>query len=321
MYGLWGLVLITAALEWPQPSLSHFESQRRKAAGDAAAGEELRRIRERPLLIALRRCVVSLLVVGAVAATLAAYGFGFGLAVAAVLALLVQVAARQGWLRRPAVRLEARYHEQLVRFSHRLRPVLKLLIPKARPGEDLPAFASRDELREMLKRDHVLAKQEQQRLLRAMAFPELTVADVMKEWSQVETVEATETAGPLVLDRLHKSGQAAFPVVGTEGRVVGIFQMNEDMPLKRDAATIQKLMHHDYGYIRQDSQLDEALTAFLRTSYHLFIVVNETRGTVGVLSLDQVVDALVGQAEVDGLPDYRNLDAVAERQPVSPQKP
>lgn len=70
-------------------------------------------------------------------------------------------------------------------------------------------------------------------------------------------------------------------------------------------------------YIHQDQSLQQALAAFLRTRHHLFVVINEYRETVGLLSLEDVIEALLGRKINDEFDVYDDLRKVAE---VNPQK-
>ena len=74
-------------------------------------------------------------------------------------------------------------------------------------------------------------------------------------------------------------------------------------------------------YIREDQTLQHALNAFIRTHHHLFVVVNEYRETVGVLSLEDVMEALLGHEIVDEFDAHDDLRKVAERNPRKNNQP
>ena len=68
-------------------------------------------------------------------------------------------------------------------------------------------------------------------------------------------------------------------------------------------------------FIRQDQDLEHALHGFLRSHHHLFVVINEYRETVGLLSLEDVIEALIGMKIVDEFDQFDDLRAVAGRNP------
>lgn len=74
-------------------------------------------------------------------------------------------------------------------------------------------------------------------------------------------------------------------------------------------------------YIHGQKSLTRALHGFLKTRHHLFVVVNEYRETVGLLSLEDVIEALIGATIVDEFDAFDDLRAVAERNPNRNNQP
>jgi len=66
-------------------------------------------------------------------------------------------------------------------------------------------------------------------------------------------------------------------------------------------------------YIHQEDTLEHALAAFIRTRRHLFVVINGNRETVGLLSLEDVVEALLGRKIMDEDDVHEDLHAVARQ--------
>jgi CBS domain containing-hemolysin-like protein len=133
----------------------------------------------------------------------------------------------------------------------------------------------------------------------------------------IDSISKNELLGPLVLDDLHRTGHSRFPVIENDiDHVVGMLHIHDlfSLDIKR-STTVEKAMEQRVFYIREDHTLEKALAAFIRTHHHLFIVINEFRETVGVLSLEDVVEALLGRKIVDEFDAYDDLRAVAERNP------
>jgi CBS domain containing-hemolysin-like protein len=66
-------------------------------------------------------------------------------------------------------------------------------------------------------------------------------------------------------------------------------------------------------YVNQEQNLKHALAAFLKTRHHLFVVVNGYRETAGILSLEDVIEALIGQKIIDEYDEHDDLRKVAAR--------
>jgi len=134
----------------------------------------------------------------------------------------------------------------------------------------------------------------------------------------VDTVPQHEILGPLVLDGLHKTGHSRFPVISSDiDHVVGILHLRDVLTIdssKKHTARVDTAMSKKVLYIRQDHTLSQALSAFLRTHHHLFIVINEFSETVGILTLEDTLEALLGHKIVDEFDAHDDMRAVAARQ-------
>jgi CBS domain containing-hemolysin-like protein len=140
----------------------------------------------------------------------------------------------------------------------------------------------------------------------------------------IDSISKKELLGPLVLDDLHKTGHSRFPVIdGDIDHVVGMLHIQDLLILdaKQRSNTVEKVMEPRVFYVREDQTLEHALTAFLRTRHHLFVVVNEFRETVGVLSLEDVIEVLLGRKIVDEFDAHDDLRAVAARNPRGNNEP
>ena len=132
----------------------------------------------------------------------------------------------------------------------------------------------------------------------------------------IDFIKQGEFLGPLVLDELHALGHSRLPVVADDlDHVVGVLHLRDllSLDIKRSTTT-DKAMEPKVYYIREDDTLEHALSAFLRTRHHLFIVINKNRETVGLLTLEDVIEALIGRRIVDEDDIHADLRAVAEQE-------
>jgi CBS domain containing-hemolysin-like protein len=80
------------------------------------------------------------------------------------------------------------------------------------------------------------------------------------------------------------------------------------------STTAEKAMEKKVYYIHEKDTLEHALAAFLKTRHHLFIVINDQRETVGLVTLEDVLETLIGRRIVDEDDIHADLRAVAERE-------
>jgi CBS domain containing-hemolysin-like protein len=123
--------------------------------------------------------------------------------------------------------------------------------------------------------------------------------------------------GPLTLDDLHKTGNSKLPVIASDiDHIVGILHLEGLLALDiKRSTTAEKAMEPKVYYIHKDQTLQHALTEFLSTRHYLLIVIDESRQTVGLITLEDVIEALLGRKIVDEFDAHDNLREVASRKP------
>lgn len=203
-----------------------------------------------------------------------------------------------------------------------LNPVLSPLA-KLLPGRYGSAHTGLYEKRDMLEFIKQQHEQPGNRMLEsdlliafnAMQFGDKQVGKVMTPRRLVKLVKADELAGPVLTDELHKTGFSRFPVVAdspkaASPKIIGTLYLSQLIGYDGNAK-VKELADKNVYFINEDSSLRQALNAFLKTHHHLLIVVNSFEEMVGVLSLEDVLEQVLGKQIVDEFDNYENLRAVA----------
>ena len=161
----------------------------------------------------------------------------------------------------------------------------------------------------------VLSPRELKRIQKSLAFSDITVEAIMTPRSVVEVVKSDDLLGPLKLDELHRTGYSRFPVIGEDiDDVVGVVYIRNLLELvDKQSKKARDIMDAPAHYIKNTQTLDQALAAFLKTRHHLFMVVNEFRETVGIITLEDVIEQLIGERILDQFDKHDNLRSVAAR--------
>jgi len=153
----------------------------------------------------------------------------------------------------------------------------------------------------------------------AIDFGDKLVQSVMIPRRQIKFVGAGESVGPLLMDELHKSGHSRFPVVKDSStknatpEIVGTLYL-KDVVGHDGSGKVKELARKDVYFINEESTLRQALSAFLKTHHHLLVVVNSFEEIAGILSIEDVLEQIVGQPIVDEFDNYEDLRAVAAKQ-------
>lgn len=292
------VLLIAVAGSSPRRSrISPYEFRRRVEAGDKTAGHELWRERLLEDILSLQRVAAALLLVVFVALALTAFGWPLGLLVSLAVALGYGAVARLGVLRRPAQRLYERHEPALLVCIDKHNAVFKRLRHVTPDSPMAAKLGSREELLHLVETSgHLLTPSEKTLFAHGLAFEKKQVGEVMTPRGRIASIDKKELLGPLVLDDLHKTGHTRFPVTdGDLDRILGLLHIQDLLTLdKKRSLTAEKAMEPRVHRIRENQTLGDALAAFLRARHHLFVVVNESNETVGLLSLEDVIKELLG---------------------------
>lgn len=319
----WCLLAVVSAMRFSvQPFFSATERERLVRQGDKEAIEEQQYLDTAPLLTSFQLVIRTLLISGFITGAVVVYGVAGGVVVGTIAVLLVPLTFRLSFVGAQADRLRDMCMPGLQKIVGALRPILSALRERDTGPSDL-RLNSPEELLDLVKHSPgVLTSDEQQRLVASLAFDARRVGDIMTPRSMINAVPLGETLGPLVLDELFKTGHSRFPVFdGDFDHIVGMLYLHDLLDLRRGSQPAKKAMQTKVYFVREDRDLSHALHGFLKTRHHLFVVVNEYRETVGLLSLEDVLEALLGAKIVDEFDAFDDLRAVAEHNPKSNNEP
>lgn len=309
-------LVVVAAIVPRRSSLSRFELVRRGDTGSLGAKDELERELVLNDLLSLQKAVVALLLVLSVLSAVGGFGWLIGTIVAVVVALSYGRFTQIEGVRALADRLYRPYDEALVQFVKK-RPMIGQLIRNISIDANDPSLSSREELVHLVEAaGHILTADEKKLLVNGLHFAQKTVESIMTPRGVVEAVAKADVLGPLVLNDLHKTGHSRFPVIdGDIDHVIGVLHIRELLTLGNKASqTAGEAMEKKVYYINQEQTLDHALAAFLKTRHHLFVVVNGYRETAGIITLEDVIEALLGRKIVDEFDLHDDLRIVAARE-------
>lgn len=204
----------------------------------------------------------------------------------------------------------------LLALTHMLKPVtLPLGKSFDRSLRREPIMLTRSELSQLLSGvpdgDSDLSTDEIRILKHVLGFSDKTVHDVMTKKSRVTMVKTSEALSPVVLDELHKSGHSRFPVSDENKAIVGILYVHDLIDIQSHVL-VKDIMRPRVFFVNEDRELDHVLQAFLKTKQHLFMVVNNEAEVVGLVTIEDVVEQILGKPIADEFDSYESMDRVAE---------
>lgn len=145
----------------------------------------------------------------------------------------------------------------------------------------------------------------------ALQFGGKTVAETMTPKRMIKTVATVDLVGPVLMDKLHKSGHSRFPVhQDSKDHFVGTLYLR-DVVNAKEGGFVKDIMRRDVFYVHEKQSLARVLDAFIKTKHHLFLVVNNFEEIVGLITIEDIVEQILGKQIIDEFDQYDDLRAVA----------
>jgi len=168
---------------------------------------------------------------------------------------------------------------------------------RAIKGEPL----SRDEIHDLLLEDEGIFEPEEKEMLSGvLEVAETQVRDVMIPRSQMVVIERENSLDEM-LKVIIDSGHSRFPVIGEDrDEVLGILLAKDLLRFFGDA-TSQDLKIDEYlrpvSVIPESKRLNILLKEFRASHNHMAIVVDEYGGVSGLLTIEDVLEEIVGEID------------------------
>jgi len=189
-----------------------------------------------------------------------------------------------------------------------LYPVVHILIIIAnlfirifggKPLEKGP-FVTEEELKTLVtvgEEAGVIEEEEKEMIHSIFEFGDTMVKEVMIPRVDIVAIESTDSVKEL-LDLIVQRGHSRIPVYeGTVDNVVGIIYAKDLLakPVQnRLSASFEGLIHPAY-YVPETMKLDDLLRELRKRKTHMAIVVDEYGGTAGIVTIEDVLEEIVGE--------------------------
>ena len=176
--------------------------------------------------------------------------------------------------------------------------VLKLI--GVEPQEELRSARSAVELHSLVRRSAAqgtLEKPTAGLLARSISFSGKTADDVLTPRVRVRFVKATDSAEDVIIAAA-ETGHSRFPVAGEDSDdVVGLVHLKRAVatpPDERSTVLVAQLLV-PVPIVPGSMQLDDMLDQLRERGLQMAVVADEYGGTAGILTLEDVVEELVGE--------------------------
>lgn len=155
---------------------------------------------------------------------------------------------------------------------------------------------SADELSQALEITDVKAEDEKEMLEGILKFGDTTASEIMTPRVDITDIEINSTFEQ-VMDIVLSSGYSRLPVYDkTQDNIKGLLYSRDLLPYVGEAPKKfewQKLIREPY-FVPESRMIDDLLEDFRKRHIHMAIVIDEYGGTQGIVTLEDVLEEIVG---------------------------
>lgn len=210
-------------------------------------------------------------------------------------------------------------------FSRLMRFPIKLLNKSANyiirrfgvePTEELASARSADELTSLVRRsaEHgTLEKQTAIMLERSIQFDEMIAEDIMTPRIRLKTLDKSSTVQDLI-ELSAKTGHSRFPVYGRNvDDILGVTHIKQAIKIeksKRKTTPIESIIQKAL-FIPSSLKLDNLLISLRTSDLQARIVIDEYGGTDGFVTIEDLIEELVGEVQDEHDPSSKRVVAIS----------
>ncbi|MDO8642062.1 MAG: CNNM domain-containing protein [Candidatus Woesearchaeota archaeon] len=197
--------------------------------------------------------------------------------------------------------------ELLMVLFYPITKPIALLLDKL-VGGNLPTIYSRKEFHLLLRQQRTraeklgksdIAHHEFDLLERGLVLSEKRVKDIMTPFNTASVINRNAVLDKKVIGMFRERGYSRVPVFDPVRRtIVGLLYAKDLFhisPGDKVKVTVETMMRKTVQYISPDDRLDRVLELFKKKHTHLFIVRNHRGKITGILSLEDVLEEIVGE--------------------------
>lgn len=153
---------------------------------------------------------------------------------------------------------------------------------------------------EVGKEEGVLAEEEHKMLHQIFKFGDTKVGTVMVPFEEMVSISSEATSEEL-LNIITEEGHSRIPVYEKDlRRIIGVILAKDLLYLWQvNALIIIKDIIHPIHYIKPDMKVNDLLLDFQKLKMQIAIVVNDDKDAVGLVTLENLLEEIVGEIDED----------------------
>ena len=185
-------------------------------------------------------------------------------------------------------------------------------------GDEISTVYSKKELTKIIE-EHEDSKNsdldaEEERIIKgALSFSDKKVENVMTPRTEMFSLSCDKKMTEKMIKEISNSGHSRIPIYKKDNdHIVAILYAKDLINKNWQNKKIQDIARSNVLFVNYDKRLDDLLDKFKKTKRHIFIVLNKFGGVTGIVTIEDVIEEIIGAEIVDEFDKYEDLQEVAK---------
>lgn len=185
-------------------------------------------------------------------------------------------------------------------------------------GSEISTVYSKRELIKLIEdhednMDSEIDADEERIIKGALSFSDKKVEDIMTPRSGMYALPFDRILDRETVAEISNRGHSRIPVYGkTRDDMVGLLYVKDLVRSDWSGKTIKEIARPDVIFVNPDKKLDELLNDFKKTRHHLFVVISQYGDVRGLVTIEDVMEEIIGEEIVDEFDRHENMQEVAK---------
>ena len=185
-------------------------------------------------------------------------------------------------------------------------------------GEEIPTIYSKRELIKIIE-DHEDSNEsdidtDEEKIIKgALSYSSKTVDDILTPRTEVFSLPVDQKLNKSNIALICKKGHSRVPVYEKNlDNIVGILYAKDLLLKDYESKSVGDIARDNVIFVDIDKPLDDLLNAFKNTKSHLFVVLDKHGVVSGIVTIEDVIEEIIGSEIVDEYDQHDDLQKVAE---------
>jgi len=185
-------------------------------------------------------------------------------------------------------------------------------------GDEISTIYSKKELTKIIEEhensnDSDLDKEEERILKGALSFSDKKVENIMTPRTEIFSLSYNKKITEKTIKDISNSGHSRIPIYKKDNdHIIAILYVKDLINKNWHNKKIEDIARPNVLFVNYDKKLDDLLDKFKKTRHHIFIVLNKFGGVSGLVTIEDVIEEIIGAEIVDEFDKYEDLQKVAK---------